>query len=540
MYIRNYAGLFILLAMLVSACSDSGTPAPQPPRDAEAIAANNHAVGLMGQFEFTEAQALFADLATQWPGWHDIKVNQAIATLNRQQDGDEMMALDLALEVLQAEPSNARAQYVAGLMQLYLGRPADARKHFEYVVEADPKDAHAAYYLAQCLAQLGDYGQALPGYERSMELDPYLRSAYYGAFQSLQRLGRPEQAKALATDYQRLENNPRSHLAEFKYTRMGQKAEALAIDLAAEPPPPRPGGALFAEPVSLPITNASSLDWRSLPAERTPSITTVDMEGDDWPDLFVAGAVGIGTINGETATGNLVLKGQAGGGYAALLDHPLTAVSQVNAALWGDFDNDGLVDVYLCRRGKNQLWRQTVKNSWEDVTASTLTAGAELDTVDGAFFDADHDGDLDLFLINADGPNELLNNNLNGTFKPLAEEYGLGGSGAGSVMVVPADLDNDRDADLIVLSRTPPHQVYANDRLWSYHPAAGYEQFNNTPALAVLAADIDVDGLVELYTLSPEGTVLVWRAGPDGQVQSQSLAAPEILKEAATGTTGNF
>ena len=65
-----------------------------------------------------------------------------------------------------------------------------------------------------------------------MALDPYLRSAYYGAFQSLQRLDQPQRAASLVDEYQRLENNPRSHLAEFKYTRMGHKGEALAIDLA--------------------------------------------------------------------------------------------------------------------------------------------------------------------------------------------------------------------------------------------------------------------------------------------------------------------
>ena len=122
------------------------------------------------------------------------------------------------------------------------------------------------------------------------------------------------------------------------------------------------------------------------------------------------------------------------GGFEAQLAHPLAHVAGVNAALWGDMDNDGLLDVYLLRRGPNQLWRQVEKNNWQDVTAASMSAGGDADTRDGLWLDADHDGDLDLFLVNADAPNELLNNNLDGTFRPLAQERGIAGRGTGNVV----------------------------------------------------------------------------------------------------------
>jgi hypothetical protein len=521
--------LVFLLTLLLAACSDPVTEAPRA-LDAAAVAANNHAVGLMGRFEYANAQAEFSSLASQWPEWSDFKVNLAIATLNKQQAGDEEAALELAREVIEADPANLRAHYVAGLIHLYLGATAEARAEFSYVTGADPEDAHAAYYLAQSLAQLGDYAGALPWFERAMKLNPYLRSAYYGGFQSLQRLERPQEAQAVAADYQRLENNPRSVLAEFKYTRMGPKGEALAIDLPGKEAAVRPPGALFTDPEPLVIDQAAAPYWRTAPKDRFSSFTTADMKGDSHPDLFITGAIEVADERGETLGGNLVLQGRGDGSFSVDTDHPLATVDKVNAALWGDYDNDGLLDVYLCRNGQNQLWRQTATDHWQDVTESTLTAGANLDTVDGAFFDADHDGDLDLFLVNGNGPNELLNNNLDGSFRPLAQDHGLAGQDPASIKVLPADIDNDRDADLIVLNRNKPHEVYINDRLWSYRPASNYAAFANMPALAVVAADIDADGQIELYSVNHLGELLRWQTGADGLVESDSLATPLLLK----------
>ena len=104
----------------------------------------------------------------------DVLVNLAIATLNRQQPGDEQAALELIGQVLDADPGHLRAHYVSGLLNLYLSSPAVAQPHFERVAKAEPDDAYAAYYLAQCSAQLGDYENALPQFRRALALNPKL------------------------------------------------------------------------------------------------------------------------------------------------------------------------------------------------------------------------------------------------------------------------------------------------------------------------------------------------------------------------------
>ncbi|MGF1613587.1 MAG: FG-GAP-like repeat-containing protein [Gammaproteobacteria bacterium] len=521
----------LALALIQSACSDGTTHREQtngPLSDAfvpppEAIHANNRGVGLMGRFEYTAAAATFARLVAAYPQWLDAQVNLAIAILNRQQEDDEINALGIADGVLAIDPDHLRAHYVAGLLRLYLAEAEQARGHFARVTEGDPNDAYAAYYLGQCLSQQGQYQEALSWYRRSMGLDPYLRSSYYGAFQMLRSLDQKEEARALMKTYQRLEQNPQARLAEFKYMRMGPRGEALAIGVTHDAAPPPPAGPLFSEGEPLALTALESVPLQTQGMERQFSLTAADVNGDGRLDLFAPGALAI------AGTPNLLLLTMPDGSFSAQLEHPLAQVENVNAALWGDFDNDGLLDVYLLRRGPNQLWRQTGPGQWADVTATTRTAGGHRDSVSGSFFDADHDGDLDLFVVNRDGPNQLLNNNRDGTFQEIASRQGIAGDGRESRQVLPVDLDGDRDIDLIVINAVPPHEVYLNDRGWVYRSAAGFEDFRSTPFLAVLAGDANADGQPELYTAGSSGELLRWQPDTAGVYQPEPLGstAPE-------------
>ncbi len=495
--------MICLSAALSVGCSkntDSGTAT------ASDIAANNRAVGLMGRYEYDEALTIFGQLVQAHPDWLDVKVNLAVATLNRQQDGDETAALDVLKEVLEAEPDHIRALYVAAILLKRTGDPRNMATAFQYsqrVAEADPLDAYAAYQVGSGHRDAGKFAEAFTWFERAVELDPYLQSAYYGSQQMLIRLGRTEEAAEMAQTFQRLSNNPRARIIKEIYGRMGPKAAALAIGLEKVEPAPRPKGALFEDPAPL-LADGDAYTWASGSSDRPASITACDINGDGLIDIFIADALR------EADTVNAVIINQGDGRFVLEVEHALAKVPNVRAALWGDFDNDGLTDVYLCRAGANQLWRQTEPNVWQDVTDSTGTANSEYDTVDGAFFDADHDGDLDIFCVNADGPNELLNNNLDGTFRAIAQEQGIAGDGRASRQVLVADLDSDRDVDIVVINNEPPHEVYFNDRLWAYHEAEEFGAFCNTQMSAVVGGDVDADGSIELYSLEPDRDAGRW------------------------------
>jgi hypothetical protein len=378
---------------------------------------------------------------------------------------------------------------------------------FREVASADRSDAYAIYYTGQCLFDDKDYESALTRFRAASSIDPYLRSCYYGAFQAYQRLGDMKKAKEQLAVFQKLANNPQARNAEIKYSRMGPKAETMAVRMPGSVAE-SPQGELFESPVK--VVDAA---WTNGP---DCSITCCDLNGDGMTDLFASGTKSAVLLSVEE-------------GFKMAADHPLHGLSDVQTALWGDIDNDGLVDVYLCRKGLNQLWRQTESNKWSDITESSKTAGVDANTIDGALFDADHDGDLDIFAVNADGPNELFNNNLDGTFRALASDQGLQGDDASRGIVV-SDFDNDRDADILVFNQGNVHQVYVNDRLWNYEMWETYHPFRDATVWATVAADLDANGSPELIVAGPDG-LQAWTHTFDDKYDSR-----DVLDKVGEGT----
>lgn len=497
-------GAFVIAATLAG-CGEREaveTPAAAPALTAQDVADNNRGVGLMGSFDYHGARDVFAQVVERQPGWHDARINLAIATLNLQTEEDEQRALALAAEVLAAEPDHARAHYVSGLLKLYRSRTDEAAAHFRAVLEADPDDAYAAYYLAQCVAP-ADGEAALALYERALQADPYLRSAYYGAALVARRLGRTEEAKEGLAVYTRLADNPRARLAEFKYTRMGDKGNAKVADLPGAAPAPAPQGPLLLEPQTI----------APLPGPAR-ALSVVDLDGDGLLDLFVAG--------GDDAPSALYMAAEDE--LQAVERHPLAGIRGVTGAAWGDVDNDGLVDAYLCRDGGNALWRQSAPGTWRDVTAASGTGNGRARCADAAMLDADHDGDLDLFVANADAPAELYSNNLDGTFRTLGGRDGFD-LPSGARQVLANDFDNDRDLDLMVLAAQAPHALFVNDRLWSYRRAEGVGELLGRDLRAAVATDADGDGRIDLVTAEAGGDLTAWHQGADGTFAPTPLGA---------------
>jgi hypothetical protein len=124
-----------------------------------------------------------------------------------------------------------------------------------------------------------------------------------------------------------------------------------------------------------------------------------------------------------------------------------------------DFDNDGLTDVFLTanRRGGNRLYRNRGQWHFEDVTRRAGVAGTGDWSTGATVADVNADGWLDLYVCGVNLPgrlrsrNALFVNQQDGTFREEAPRYGLDFRGH-STQSAFFDYDHDGDLDCFLLN----------------------------------------------------------------------------------------
>jgi enediyne biosynthesis protein E4 len=126
----------------------------------------------------------------------------------------------------------------------------------------------------------------------------------------------------------------------------------------------------------------------------------------------------------------------------------------------GDFNNDGLLDVYLTANMKpNKLFLNKGDLRFEDITENAGVAGKKAWSTGVAVADINGDGFQDIYVCNSgdlkgdNKENELFINNGNLTFTERAAEYGLNDKGF-TTHAAFFDYDNDGDLDAYILNNS--------------------------------------------------------------------------------------
>jgi hypothetical protein len=124
----------------------------------------------------------------------------------------------------------------------------------------------------------------------------------------------------------------------------------------------------------------------------------VDINGDGRLDLFLANQSGAADAmwrnDGNAFTDVAAALGMTG-------PKRTTAEGGVGCAV-GDFNNDGLFDIFVAAYGHNLLYRQTADHGFTEVGAA-LGVGVENHAVAADWGDYDNDGGLDLFVTAYEG-----------------------------------------------------------------------------------------------------------------------------------------
>ncbi len=182
-----------------------------------------------------------------------------------------------------------------------------------------------------------------------------------------------------------------------------------------------------------------------------------------WADYDNDGDQDVYIVNGGGYEANTLYRNDGQDLFTEVNNSLLNNMGAGQGAAWGDYDNDGDLDLYLTNWGSgNKLLRNDGNDNFSDATSGPL--GMMFVNCQSAVWgDYDNDGDLDLFVASYGFANSLLENDGTGNFIDVTDQYPILADTDNSVGAAWADCDNDGDLDLFVSNYLTECRLYANN-----------------------------------------------------------------------------
>lgn len=501
---------------------------------------NNRGVALLEQLNYAEAERAFRDALASDHSLAQARVNLSLALLYQQQLD---AAAGEAAHAARLWPAALQPLYIQGLVARAQGRNDIARSRFSEVHLKDGSDTGTGVQLAQIALEERRYDEAIERLRPVVAAEPHHVTAAYVLGLALVRSGQAEGQQWLDRS-QALREAGTGVTFGTGYLEQGRYGEAMSAtgtemalvdttparaafsvtrlgELRPQPVPPSPFG-LRHQPSSLGAEGAASLA-----AGLGGGVTLLDADADG--DLDVVGvSAGVQQLWRNDSAAWIDITAAAG-----LQTVPAGSVAV--GALAADYDNDGRPDLLVLRFGTSSLYHNEGGGRFRDVTREARLPPYPFLPGAAAFADLDHDGDLDLVVVGlADiaatsrvsgparlfpqefvaAPWQVLRNNGNGSFTDVSRDTGFARAGH-AVAVVPADFDNRRDSDLLVVYADAAPALLANQRDGTFHDIAQLTGLGAVSgAAAVTAADVNHDDWPDLFFGGPGGGVF---ALSDGQ-----------------------
>jgi hypothetical protein len=297
----------------------------------------------------------------------------------------------------------------------------------------------------------------------------------------------------------------------------------------------------------------------------TGGVALFDYDNDGFLDIFFTNGAAIPSLEkSDSRYSNRLFHNNHDGTFTDVSEKAgLQGIGYSMGVAAGDYDNDGFVDLYITGVNRNQLFHNNGDGTFTDVTDKAGVGGivpklGKAWSVAAGWFDYNNDGLLDLFVVNylnysiktatpcvqqglpaycspidfLGMPNILYRNNGDGTFTDVSEQSHISqyvGKGMGLAF---ADYDNDGFNDIFVSNDTFENYLFHNNRDGTFTNVAmlagiAYNAFGNSIAgMGADFRDIDNDGKPDVFetAMFGEGFPLYKNLG-EGQFQDVTGAA---------------
>lgn len=392
------------------------------------------------------------------------RLNYALALL-RAGNGKEGMAELEAVQKL--DPKIPHTWFNLGIEFKKMGESEKAIAQLEQMAKLVPGEAITEYNLGVLYKAVGRSEEANKKFELSAQLDPNFAAPHFQLFNFYRQQSEPEKAKAELGRFQALKKTHDDAGTGNEDVEWSLYSEILdPVDGALAADAAQPGPLKFA---------ATALPGKFTAAGA--SLQVIDVDGTGSTDLLVVS-------NGGLA---LFRKGLTPVPQAAL-----SALKDVLAAVPGDYNNDGFVDLCVLTKSGAVLLEGSKTGFKKGVE---LPAGRFESAL---WIDYDHDYDLDLVLLGAQ--TKLLRNQMPGGFEDHTADlpFVAGTAVAGvEIRVIPDTKSHD-----MIVSYAGRNAVLYKDRL------AGKYEVRELAAVPQGAAGLTVADLNNDSQLD-----LVWQGG---------------------------